>query len=63
MKKEKYLNHGLENGLNHGLDRLRDFFDFKKVSKKSVQSESSVAIRDSDKVQQEIEGYLKQLTQ
>ena len=58
MKKQDSQHHGLENGQNHGLDgnsRNHGFDGFKddtdlKVQKKSVQSEQSLKIRDSDNV-------------
>jgi hypothetical protein len=50
------------NRQNHGFEGLKDCTDFNtNQSKKSVQSEPSVTIRDSDNMQQEINQYLTQL--
>lgn len=47
---------------NYGFEGLKDCTDFNtNQSKKSVQSEPSVTIRDSDNMQQEINQYLTQL--
>jgi hypothetical protein len=47
---------------NLGFDGLKDYTDLNILeSKKSVQSASSVAIRDSDNMQAEINQYLNQL--